>query len=91
MRCREAGITLIELMVAIVVFGAIASVATLAIRPGHGSPAGNDAIRECQRHAIEGRVEILLPTNSGQVRCLPDGRVLGLGADQLVGHARRGR
>ena len=99
---RDAGVTLLELMVAIAILGVAASVAGLALSlDSEPDPAAARAekIVAARREALEsGRaVGFVVSMEDGRVvelRALPDGRVLGdtaAAVDALTGrpHAAR--
>lgn len=92
-----SGFTLIEMLVAIAVFGILASVTAVAFNRSQLAPtAGSDvtAIREARRKAIASgsRVTITISINAGtrSVTALPDGSVVadsGLSIDELNGRS----
>ena len=95
---RRTALTLLELLVAVTLLGAIAGVATLAMRPPlRPEPAGRrQQIDNARSLALRlGQpVSVALPSSSGawQATALPDGSVIAdssLDVDRLTGRPRR--
>lgn len=97
-RAPSSGVTLVELLVVIVVLGAMASIVGLTWRAGRGATdedAGDDGVAAIQairaRALMAGKVEtrtIRAGDTTLVVTALPDGRVVGaehLGFDPLSG------
>jgi prepilin-type N-terminal cleavage/methylation domain-containing protein len=98
MGARQAGFTLVELMVVLVVLGIMAGVAGLAVRSLNDTdPAGQRAaaIADARRRALDTRRPVPLTLGAGdtlrRLIALPDGSVRGdtaLGLDPLTGRPR---
>lgn len=93
----RAGLTLLELIVAIVLLGTIAATATLAMRPGTPPlrterEAAQDSLRALRLRAIEERrplsTEVVVDSTVYRLTAWPSGAVTGagiVGADRLSG------
>ncbi len=86
-RVDRPGVTLIELLVAMTILGLIAGVSGLAFASLR-APRGSEWVREAwaaRTKAILEGTPVGLPAVRPSVLFLPDGRVLGTGADPLTG------
>ena len=84
------GVTLIELMVVLVIFGVVASVSTLAVaslRPLAESKRVELLGRARAAAARSGHAVSMIAENGAMVRFLPDGRAIGPSVDPLTGDA----
>jgi prepilin-type N-terminal cleavage/methylation domain-containing protein len=94
-RCRHAGVTLVELLVALVILGLVAGVAGLAAPPVRRPSAGDvtrASIAQARRSAlVSGQPVTTTILAGGQARvltALPDGEVIAdssLSVDRLAG------
>ena len=92
---RKRGVTLVELLVVIVVLGAMAGFAGLAWQPLSRASANStdvSAIQAARRRSLDSGVPVTTEVIAGhqtmKVTTLPDGRVLGgeaVGFDPLTG------
>ena len=94
---RDAGFTLVEMIVALAIIAVTASIAAVAFRDA-GEPVRDHAaaVAAARERAIETRRPVPFSPDSGrtQLRALPDGRVLGDSAsavDPLTGRPRAER
>ena len=76
-RRADAGITLVELLVALVLLGLLAGSGALALAAvGPAQSSASTALSRAARRSVQERREILVQGESTWVRFLPDGRVL---------------
>jgi prepilin-type N-terminal cleavage/methylation domain-containing protein len=83
----DAGITLVELLVALVIVGLLAAIGTVSVtslRPPLEA-ARLDTLRSARVRAIRTGAPVMLMLDSLPIRFLPDGRVLGGPLDPLSG------
>jgi hypothetical protein len=84
---QEEGATLIELLVVLLLLGLLLSVSAVSlssIRPAPGS-AWLDSVRSARARSIRSGRTVLIVHDSGMIRFLPDGRILGGMLDPLTG------
>ncbi len=87
MRCaREAGVTLVELIVVLAILGLVLGVSGLALASLR-EPAQSVEIREMAR-ARAGAIRSGAPVARDSVLFLPDGRAIGTSVDYLTGAFR---
>ncbi len=94
-RIWAAGVTLVELLVALAILGVMAGLAGMAWRPAPPTTPASEAeatIRAARRSALATGRRVLVTVRVGgqavSVAALPDGQVIGagvLGADRLSG------
>jgi prepilin-type N-terminal cleavage/methylation domain-containing protein len=84
---RQVGTTLIELLVVLLILGLVTSVAGLSMQSVSSQRDTSQAelLRECRRSAVYGGYPHALTRDTVAYLCLPDGQVLGLGANQMIG------
>lgn len=83
----RVGVTLVELLVALVIVGVmtgLGALSVLSLRPGPRAMA-LDSMASARRRAIRDARPVVLRDGTQVLRFLPDGRVLGGMVDPLTG------
>jgi prepilin-type N-terminal cleavage/methylation domain-containing protein len=90
-RARSRGVTLVEMLVVLLVFGLLGGMSVLAVGRLQ-SPVESEHVatwRRARAAAIRSGQPVAVTGDSGTVvRFLPDGRALGAGVDPLTGEVR---
>jgi prepilin-type N-terminal cleavage/methylation domain-containing protein len=84
------GVTLVELVVAMLVMGLLSGLGALALRSLRPEPADpwSEAVARARAAAVRGGRAVSIVGDSGRTAfLLPDGRVVARGLDQLTGEA----
>ena len=92
MTATQAGTTLVELLVVLVILGVIAGVVSLGLLAATKPDATTDRLGRVRARVAEQGVSEFAADDSGRtLLLLPDGEILGAGIDPLTGerHATR--
>lgn len=76
MKTNRCGVTLLEILVAMVLLGIVAAMSVVVTRPDRPRSAEEEPTQRCRRQAIEGAKEVTATVGSILIRCLPDGTLI---------------